>query len=206
VTAGTLTVLMLLIIAWVVGWFRGIGAAPPLRAGSAPPPSSLLAASAVATFLVTGAFVFATSVLVNHWYNPRYSYVPSALMVEALMTGAALLQRVPPSDACGPGPRLRSLSHLVVPWARRPPRRAPPRSRLPRPPTHAVRALACVRFPASSFPWSPSSWRLDSRVRSRSGHVLRMDRTTRLATSANTGSARPDPPRSPSRSPRGNGR
>jgi hypothetical protein len=115
VTAGTLTVLMLLIIAWVVGWFRGIGAAPPLRAGSAPPPSSLLAASAVATFLVTGAFVFATSVLVNHWYNPRYSYVPSALMVEALMTGAALLQRVPPSDACGPGPRLRSLSRLVVP-------------------------------------------------------------------------------------------
>jgi hypothetical protein len=115
VTAGTLTVLMLLIIAGVLAWVRGIGAAPPLSAESAPPPSSLLAVSAVATFLVTGAVVFGASVFVGHWYNPRYSYVPSALMIEALMMGAALLQRLPPSGACGSGPRLRSLSRLIVP-------------------------------------------------------------------------------------------
>jgi hypothetical protein len=116
VTAGALLVLALLIITWGLRrWGRGIEGVPPRDAEGAVALSPLLGASAVATFLVTGTLVFGAAVFVNREFNPRYTYVASVLAVEALVTGAAFLQRMPSADARGSYRRLRPLTRLSIP-------------------------------------------------------------------------------------------
>lgn len=69
---------------------------------------------AVATLVVVGLLVFATSVVFNRALNPRYAYIPTTLWVAALVIGSTLPARNLAARR-GAGPLRRNLALVLLP-------------------------------------------------------------------------------------------
>jgi hypothetical protein len=71
------------------------------------------------TLVAVGLVVFGASILLNRAVNPRYAYVPTAMMIAALIIGSGLAGRAlaarPPATNASVGTLRKNLAMLLVP-------------------------------------------------------------------------------------------